>query len=1062
MFSEKSYFVRGIMTLVLVLLGAQASAQTHLWTFDTDEEGWTNTTTYNVSWSSGKVVLDHTSSVDNQPFLLGPTGLDFNPLVDTHIAVSAQVLDSGVSGAITVQVLGFNASDELRFWHWQQWDPATGIIRVRADTNPGNSGNIDYLRLDLPDGDPTGYDWANAQWQLDWISVSDDASFNLSGGAGECLVGPVTEDVDTGEPVPDGDPHWWDTYTTILTDPAGADVAAVNPQVVRAAGYYGGWYGMWYYDDQRFGNTFAENMWNSMGSLGVKRMFYFDDGEFGDYAGFFDAQGDMEYNGWSIPFWTGTPAITDVHWYGLEAFLNDVSWAPYDTAFDYGLPAFTHPDLSPIAAGDLYGVLGKKDINGVILNESLAGTNIDDQLAADSLLDTISSKDINGNWIYGWLWHTDTANPQLAGYRIDEMERLMGVLAEPYGTHIDNWGANNLFVPSQGAFGDWSVAGFRDFMAARFTTPELSDMGISDINTFDIRTYLLNGFGLADDLWTWDPVWNSYKIFKAENGRDHSRTIYNATKAEATVLGLDFAVTGNAIPLWPGAALVAGATDILNFEWIADGAYPGFSEAGLPPNGKYGYVARLGAQMSDAPFSWINLYVHPPLDEPGHDELHKVMAFDTFASRAVMDYSYWYQGKGNPGSDTSARFINDFIEGVTTLVPEREYFADIAIVFNPWCDVAASTVTGMQHDQFLDEYSGWADYLTDTQRQWDVLLSKDIDLATLNQFPIVVLPSLTVITDTQATVFEDYVNGGGFLVITGDSGDRWGSGGSLIPRCTNALDNILAHANVNLTATKPGRDYRLQSKLTAAATEMNTLLTFTGFVPGITTDASIDVGVNLSISTATGEDLLTVDLNNYDLNVGTDTVTDTPEVQVTVLLPPDAIWDGVDVSYVYAGMADPSTPIPMPGSRVSTDPPNNTVTIDIPSFSYYFITFIEGVGAGTGGGGGDGDTDEDGYSDDVEIAAGTDPDDDQDTPILNVVWVDFGWADPPYSTKAGTESNPLDSIEEAIAIVAPNGTIRFIVTSLDSDDFTGTINTAMTLAIPSGGDPVQIGLVNDK
>ena len=111
-----------------------------------------------------------------------------------------------------------------------------------------------------------------------------------------------------------------------------------------------------------------------------------------------------------------------------------------------------------------------------------------------------------------------------------------------------------------------------------------------------------------------------------------------------------------------------------------------------------------------------------------------------------------------------------------------------------------------------------------------------------------------------------------------------------------------------------------------------------------------------------------------------------------------------------------------------------------------------------------GDTDGDGFSDDVEIAASppTDPEDNEDTPILDEVWVNFGWSDPPYTVKAATEANPLDTLEEAIDIVATGGTIKFKVTSPDWGDFTGTISTSLTLAVPPGGDPVRIGASGGK
>ena len=59
--------------------------------------------------------------------------------------------------------------------------------------------------------------------------------------------------------------------------------------------------------------------------------------------------------------------------------------------------------------------------------------------------------------------------------------------------------------------------------------------------------------------------------------------MYDAARGCAEGIGLDFAVCGNVIPLWSGAALIKGAVDTPTSEWLAQGAYPGFSAPGPSP-----------------------------------------------------------------------------------------------------------------------------------------------------------------------------------------------------------------------------------------------------------------------------------------------------------------------------------------------------------------------------------------------------------------------------------------------------------------------------------------------
>ena len=79
--------------------------------------------------------------------------------------------------------------------------------------------------------------------------------------------------------------------------------------------------------------------------------------------------------------------------------------------------------------------------------------------------------------------------------------------------------------------------------------------------------------------------------------------MYQGAKEKAAELGLDFAVCGNAIPLWPGAGLMRGAIDVATFEWLVDGAYPGFSDPGLPPELDRLINACLAKKQADRPAS---------------------------------------------------------------------------------------------------------------------------------------------------------------------------------------------------------------------------------------------------------------------------------------------------------------------------------------------------------------------------------------------------------------------------------------------------------------------------
>ncbi|MBM4086910.1 MAG: hypothetical protein FJ272_19145, partial [Planctomycetes bacterium] len=589
----------------------------------------------------------------------------------------------------------------------------------------------------------------------------------------------------------------WRAYTAVASGPSGVqNLKTVAAGAVRGAGYHAGWYGFWFLDDQeRMGN--AARQWELAGQAGVKRLLYYDLGEVGDYAGFFGADGKMRHNGWSIPFWKSDEPLT-ARWFGLQAFMQNASWSPWPTAKDYGLPPFTAPDGS--AADDLYSVLSRRDLDGKWAFDHFSNARVTDEIAERSGLAGISQRqqgkaDVQGKsgWVTSRLIHVDFGNPQLLDYQCREIARLIPKL-RPDGIHADNFGDLHIARADVAGFGLWSVHGFREFLKRRFSQAELAGMGIADVDTFDPpQARLRGGFDIAayvrekqmepkgnkwmqlrSPKWTADPIWLRYLVYKVETGLGYHRRFYEAAKQAAAQAGVDCAVFGNLVPGAPGAALMKGFCDIAHFEWSTTRGWWGLREMALPPKGRVGYVARLGAAISDAGYCWPSLYVPKNLSGAGHENLHKVLALDCLANRGLLDFGHWFLDGYSPGTPESAGFVNRFIRRQAARLSRREYLADVAVVHSAWSEVASLTVFHPVTEMFIDEYSGWCQFLGDTHRQWDVVLAEDLSAARLARFPIVVLPSVMVLTDAQAAELSKYVEAGGRLVATGLTGTRYG------------------------------------------------------------------------------------------------------------------------------------------------------------------------------------------------------------------------------------------------------------------------------------------------
>ena len=141
-------------------------------------------------------------------------------------------------------------------------------------------------------------------------------------------------------------------------------------------------------------------------------------------------------------------------------------------------------------------------------------------------------------------------------------------------------------------------------------------------------------------------------------------------------------------------------------------------------------------------------------------------------------------------------------------------------------------------------------------------------------------------------------------------------------------------------ADKSGVTYWRKDRDAAAAQRMAELLDWPGRTPRVETDAPATVGVNLNIGADNAGPLLTLDLNNCDLAVETDTLRAAPAVTTTIHLP-DA-WRGheVQASCVTPEMKDGAEPVLLAGDAAIVDPQHGTLRLRTPAFDTCLIVFL--------------------------------------------------------------------------------------------------------------------------
>ena len=798
-------------------------------------------------------------------------------------------------------------------------------------------------------------------------------------------------DTAAGGDYPDGDDAWWKVPSAVLTTPQDHEkhFETINADAARGVGH-GGWYGIWYYDaPQKV--AFSSRFHKTVQRAGMKRMVYFDTGELGEYVVYASPDGKLLYDGWSLQRYRGEAG--KLHWFGLRTFMNNAPWTTLKSASHYGIRPFTYPDgsgpkakaagvkiLLPVDtiivddfpetantqistdAKNWYDMLASRDIDGNANLNLYSNPHISDETARKTGLDTVSESQKHSNpamagksgWVTVRNWFADRANPLYLDYHCQELEVLLDT-RKPDAIHFDDWGGDNTLSIRKAGFGVWSIQHFHDYMAEHFSKKELAKLGIADIKRFDVVAYFKNrpwrrskGPEPAmpywyDKQWMSDLVFKCYQMSLIESGREHYRRLYEAVKTRKTAEGEEIAVFANAIPTFPGKPFLRGIIDVPCYEWKTFKSYGLLKkEMGYPPMGRIGWSSRLAAQFSGTGYSVPSIYVSKDKMGPAYSELHKVLQFDCLANRAVCDYGHWFLDGYSPGTAESAGFGNGFLRRIREDLGRRRYVADIGLVYCGWSQYAGNVMGGVQggspvREMFLKEYVGWGEFLARSNRQWDVLLSQDLDLEHLRRFKIVVLPSIASLTPAQVKTLAKYAETGGRLLVTGESGRFQGPEGRLMPHTSDVLSLLRGNPAVKIVKTKPGCAYRDKEKPEPLAN----LLDFERVSTSLSTDAPATVAVSLNQS-STDPDVLTVDIVNYDLDIAANAVTPTRPISITIHHPSLKQGTQPAMRWITADKGDEARWQKFPIDVSHFDPVSGTLKITVPSLTYYAIISMRG------------------------------------------------------------------------------------------------------------------------
>lgn len=661
-----------------------------------------------------------------------------------------------------------------------------------------------------------------------------------------------------------------------------------------------------------------------------------------------------------------------MHPHGLKTSQGN----PLPTARDLGLPPFVHPlDGSEITAEeDFWRTRSARPLIGDRPDGAEEYVTFSDADARALGLESVTTRREDGQWIV-----KSEANmlydAQFARYQAAKARRAMEVFA-PDMIHYDDWDLRS--PTAMNARADIHVAAFRKLVSRRFSEEDCRNFGFERgrVADFDVLRYLMNppwrgeykgeGDGplwrcATDPRWLSDKVWRAFQIACIEDRLASMREVYRSFKRSAReVLGRDVPMVANIIPTLGALFLQRDCVDMSNLEWPMFKTYGVFPKPlGYYPEARLGIGPRMASKIGVTGHAIVDPYVEPQYSgwsgggftNRHYETLHKVIYFDLVANRGIPAFALTWDGGYSPGSIHSAGQLHSFMNEVAPVISRRDYIADIGLAASAWSPIAAQPPFGGWQGEvtkrYLSEFLGWSQYLGTSREfwQWDVLPLDGVTLDQIARFRLVILPSVLVVSDDHLAVLERYLQRGGKLLVTGESGAFQGPENFLMPHPNNALEGLAKKypEGVRRITLKPGLDHHMTH---GNDVELCELIRGTGLTqPVLTaTGAPEHVGIYLNESrTAPGE--VTLDLVNYNYDLSHDTMAPVPsaDFRVQVCAKHVASMGGMVAESIRYDECQPHNVARQALGKEAVTLDAGTLTIHVPAFEHYQIIRIAGA-----------------------------------------------------------------------------------------------------------------------
>ncbi len=484
---------------------------------------------------------------------------------------------------------------------------------------------------------------------------------------------------------------------------------------------------------------------------------------------------------------------------------------------------------------------------------------------------------------------------------------LDGVWCDNYSPW-DNFG----YPPVDKAFGDWSAAGFVDYLKAN---PKLAvaaglPLGAAADN-FDVRAEMKTRAGALgakdatntkdaawhNPAWVSDPLWRAYRAYRQAGAQKQLQGFYSAIHQEATAGGRpDFCIGGNDVPMYGLGWVQDGWQDMINTE-TTPGWHMGSGTRGItiPPIGKMAIMYRAALEHQKGPFSAAWYYLSGVFakyqKKPG---IGKLLCAEAFANGAFL--LCMPDNAEVCGTVESHAWWNQFVRDNEAAFGVRKPLYDAAVLFSPDNQLQHITPGGYSNidDQpHIFGHHGWATALIDAHIPYRAITDWKLTAAELSGVKTLVVPHALSLSDAAIDAIVTWVKAGGRAVISGAVGSLHAPSGWFAKRVdgqelAGRLGLIsgqtvrVGKGEAMLTPGNPGQDYYL--KIDQRAGLLDDMKRWFGTRTWVSAE-TMPSTVGVFAWKAGDASTIYLDLVNYDIDLDADTLKPAQGLHFSVRLP---------------------------------------------------------------------------------------------------------------------------------------------------------------------------------